>query len=210
MKILGLVQTLFLFLIISCGDDNSSSNGPELSGPVTELTEESAAAIIRDCHRKQARTGPIGWVNLGRTAFNTSKADQVELLERYKKLDADGYVDMTDEKKLRNGVSFMITATDKSKPYVYKDEADEEGAWKTTNRFMYGYNLEFIDVQQIHEVPMFNGAEVMTTMQGIATPFYDFIKESIKKKNPLEPHSVKVNMKNTSDGWLYCDKEGNR
>lgn len=203
-------QGLYILLLLLVTISTCSENTAAETGPVKELTEDSAARLIKECHTIQARTGAIGWVKLGRTRFEPSKKEQAEILERYRKLEADGFVELSDSTEDRYGKVFTITATDKARPFVRNGEADEDGVWRTKNVYMYGYHLNFIEVKQVHEVPMFNGAEVTTTMRGVATPFYEFMKDQVKAKNPLEPRDVKVLMKNTSDGWIYCDDKGNR
>lgn len=179
---------LFLFfLLISCSD---------------ALTRSKAEHIIKDCLKKNPKIETVK-VGYGSFSFSQEERDQ-ELLQKYKKLAAGGYLVMDSTGVLKSPyyadrVSYNVKLSDKSKDYVLRQQEYSSDKYIAEVK-VFEYQVD--EVTEVHEVPALNAAEVRVIYKiSGETPF-----SVLRSKNEADFNVVSEAFKKTSAGWKFCEE----
>lgn len=194
MKInLSIFTTLFFAALISCGSD--------------QLSKSEAKSIIQECQEKS-----------GKELFKTNKyiygiievpdsssADFSTFLEKHKKLEKLGLVNISQPKKdtrefgRTKGNVIEITLTSKGKEFVVGRIDDFFGSLSAPFK---SCEYKIKEVTEIQEIPERNEAKVKVVLERYSeTPFFE---EANEKGNPKELIDT-APFRKTSDGWKLCD-----
>ncbi|WP_340200856.1 hypothetical protein [Ascidiimonas sp. W6] len=180
-----MIKKLLLFLLLiflmGCNSD--------------KLSDSKAKSIINRCLEKNPEQRFVN-VNLGEVTFREIND---ELLNNYKKLADQGFIELTLIKEVIKGWNkrkiFEVALTAKAIEYVH--QAPENGRFATINSFKY----EVEKIMEVYEIPSMNKAEVKVNFQASdVTPF-----AILSTKNPNQFWVKKLVFTKTNKGWKYCD-----
>ena len=179
-----LLYIILTFIFISCNSDS--------------LSNSKAKKIITECleatpEQRQAN------ITIGKATFRNNKND-LQLLQKYKKLTEDNYLEMNLIREISRGWNkgakeYNIQLTKKALEYMI--EVPENGGVAYAKTFKYKVDK----VLEVHEIPSMNVAQVKVNFKAVdISPFAVF-----SAKDPSEFWIKELQFSKTSNGWKHCD-----
>ena len=175
--------TILGLMTISCSDNLSNSK---------------AENIIIECLEKEPYRKTVKFQYGERLIYNRDK----EEFEKLKELEKDGLlkIDSLGVKKVRyygKYQNYNIELLEKTKEYVIEQTESDKELYVELLAFDY----EVDEVQEVHEIPSLNAAEVRANFKKVnITPF-----SILSNDNASDFKIRELSFKRTSNGWRYCE-----